>query len=1324
MSSSSLTSLPPSSLRNPLSSEAEEWGNNASTSARPIVRRTFGRARRDSPVEEDIPRQIFFEPQVQARHSPSKALLNRFSESSSAWRDSLAGLGATGEKEDDEIDPDEMEKAMAQMRKAARGVDLPPPSDFRPTSLDHNAVPARDSTALHLSKPPLLSKSSTSTLTAPPTSSPPPTARIFSPNTLLSQAAREPDKSEAESDESSPPVRRLSSKASGKQRRIIASDDEEEPARRSHEGTDKSASPTPRASRTRRRVSSEQTSHSQSGDDDDESTPDLVQMLIDRIADREPEDEAAEINQKPTSEDPVDLFDDDEDSIKPRGSKAPKPLNKKDLKTMQSDMARMRREREAASFKVESERLPISSWFQMAQHVVNPPTKSYPGDPKMPALTFGSSPPTSPSQVTPPEDISAFTPSSANARKSLQGSSLVNGVTHRTSSPTPQITLGATTRMLDSHEDDDEDMPTITEILAKGYEKRLEEENRRKNLDKLQALKLAALREQAGRPLLAREDDDFTIFEDELRKPTIEEHRGPDAKAVLHRDSALPALSRNRQQQLRYAGKSGKVKAEVTETFAEYAGRKYDHAGQRVALGGAKPAGQKQGREIPISAQQVEAMMKLGHQKQATEQRRAKEENWGRVRILPKKEQQDMSDLITAVPEDFAAESDDADEDDDDEDFAMSEDGSQSAEEGLVYSGEEDEGEGEEGEGVAESLTLDDSDESPIRLSAEPSDADKENLPEGNDEEGEDTNLVKPPTHRRSRKVIFGSDDESEIPRAPTVNRAPLQEMPVPQVTQKSSGSLFGNVGGFDADASQGFSQLFEATQPADQPTRRDDGFAGLRSGGPVGLLPAHALLPKVNITETQARRDAALIAAEAEVEAEEAMLFVETEPKQQYLNEQGLFTQTKPVRRASTPSSDVDDADGGGPLAGKSGYSFLSNMGSSRDSQEAPNGESSTTDVGTSRVTVPSPSQPDGPLRRLKRRTSNDLSAQVEAQAPPSTATAKNAFDMLMTSRSAPPKAEERRRLRETNLFDEQAEESDEDNGWAPLGGPEDEDDDKDDEGFLPDLVDDVAIDEDEQARNRELAAEKQREIEAADDARREAQAKKVVEGEYRIKRKGVDFFSDDEDDHQGRKISSKDRKAFKRARKAELEAKHGEENAFVKSMIDDMESDNESVEEDPAPQSLSPPTARRSAREQRDMLKEIAERNRGKDLTRLDDQMDEELGFDDSDGLFSRLPLVDPELSDTETTTFTSFAVSRIKRRKLTKIGSETRSVESLQKFISEESSTTRRTGGPMGVSVVVTGGSNGRPHIHRNTSSGGKSVPRPSGGSVLLSKGNRFG
>ena len=122
----------------------------------------------------------------------------------------------------------------------------------------------------------------------------------------------------------------------------------------------------------------------------------------------------------------------------------------------------------------------------------------------------------------------------------------------------------------------------------------------------------------------------------------------------------------------------------------------------------------------------------------------------------------------------------------------------------------------------------------------------------------------------------------------------------------------------------------------------------------------------------------------------------------------------------------------------------------------------------------------------------------------------------------------------------------------------------------------------------------------------------------------------------------------------------------------------------------------------------------------------MDDELGLEGPAATSSRLPRVDPELSDSEDITATAnFSVNRMVRTKLIKNGSETiRSKESLEKFISDEGATTRRMGGPAGVSVVVKGGSEGRPHVQRNTSSGGRTTQRSSGGGVLLSKGTRFG
>lgn len=126
------------------------------------------------------------------------------------------------------------------------------------------------------------------------------------------------------------------------------------------------------------------------------------------------------------------------------------------------------------------------------------------------------------------------------------------------------------------------------------------------------------------------------------------------------------------------------------------------------------------------------------------------------------------------------------------------------------------------------------------------------------------------------------------------------------------------------------------------------------------------------------------------------------------------------------------------------------------------------------------------------------------------------------------------------SNWIDNQAEESDEDGGWAPVGGRgSDDEEEGEEDGYIADLVDDQAIDDEEKTRQDGLAAVKQREIELADDAKREAEAKKIIQGEHRVKRKGADFFSDDDDEEEGggkrRKWSKKER------RKRKLEREDG---------------------------------------------------------------------------------------------------------------------------------------------------------------------------------------
>jgi mediator of replication checkpoint protein 1 len=68
--------------------------------------------------------------------------------------------------------------------------------------------------------------------------------------------------------------------------------------------------------------------------------------------------------------------------------------------------------------------------------------------------------------------------------------------------------------------------------------------------------------------------------------------------------------------------------------------------------------------------------------------------------------------------------------------------------------------------------------------------------------------------------------------------------------------------------------------------TNAQDAFAGLRAQGPIGLIPTDAMLPGVNISDTQAARDNALIAGEIEGAMQSQTL--QSQKKEMYINEAG----------------------------------------------------------------------------------------------------------------------------------------------------------------------------------------------------------------------------------------------------------------------------------------------------------------------------------------------------------------------------------------------------------------------------------------------------
>lgn len=189
------------------------------------------------------------------------------------------------------------------------------------------------------------------------------------------------------------------------------------------------------------------------------------------------------------------------------------------------------------------------------------------------------------------------------------------------------------------------------------------------------------------------------------------------------------------------------------------------------------------------------------------------------------------------------------------------------------------------------------------------------------------------------------------------------------------------------------------------------------------------------------------------------------------------FFTQTKP--RTQYPSQMPDTARR--QLAGSSDISLLNGLAASPDkvgesTERSPAAPSSET------------AQPDSPaadgqaLRRLRRRDSSDeFSYAADAveptqiTSPPAPARERDALSYLMANRHR----HTTKQPVKTNLVDEQAEESDEDDGWGDSARKGDDDDEGEEgEGFVEGLVDDQVVHEATKRAQDELAEEKRRQV------------------------------------------------------------------------------------------------------------------------------------------------------------------------------------------------------------------------------------------------------
>ena len=435
-------------------------------------------------------------------------------------------------------------------------------------------------------------------------------------------------------------------------------------------------------------------------------------------------------------------------------------------------------------------------------------------------LAFGakSSPKTSPSHKLPADDIIAFTPSSDNNRalKAQAMNESTISICEPASSPTPATGRIAKSRTVvpstseAPEADHDQRLGDIKLVFDKEVARQNEEQKRKERIAALAAAKAAALQRRPPVPKQVSEDDDedFEIVREvkpELSSSSVPNKtdpvkRGPDAKAILNRNisSTSPQISRHKQVIMRHAGKSSRAKDSLTETFVDFAGKAFDHAGMSRRNGGAIPAGQKKGREAALSPAQLDALMRKNHLQQAEMVRRKKEEAWGRVKALPMKQTPDIEALVAAtarqIPEDEISE-------DDDDDFVPDDEGADAGEEEeddrLQYSGEEDEG------SQAEDVDVD----------------------EGQQVDTQEDDVLQEASNARSptptlQVVEAPTDAEDTTPkqsqhRLRTESSNSLKVPSGEQDREASQGDL--DFGGF-GDEAGGFSQLFEATQTSEGP--------------------------------------------------------------------------------------------------------------------------------------------------------------------------------------------------------------------------------------------------------------------------------------------------------------------------------------------------------------------------------------------------------------------------------------------------------------------------------------------------------------------------
>ncbi|KAF9649593.1 hypothetical protein BDM02DRAFT_3268545 [Thelephora ganbajun] len=347
--------------------------------------------------------------------------------------------------------------------------------------------------------------------------------------------------------------------------------------------------------------------------------------------------------------------------------------------------------------------------------------------------------------------------------------------------------------------------------------------------------------------------------------------------------------------------------------------------------------------------------------------------------------------------------------------------------------------------------------------------------------------------------------------------------------------------------ARKGFSQLF-GTAPGrsltfgESPKKspRKGGFDAFRKGDDefgFSLSFDAELQPALEVSSTALRRADDIFQNEQEMIMQAAQASAKPKKPQLYIDENGFLTQSRPVGANPQLYYPTTQAT---PLTTRKPLGTLA--------VESPPIFSDPDDPGS-----PSPSKP---ARRLRRRGSDSSApgGSPLSSHPPK----RSAFEILAV---VAQKAKEKKSLKKSEFVEAEAQESDEDDGFGFKKKTADDDEgdsDADDDKPVEGLVDDTVMDEATLAGK--LVQEKFKEHQEQDDVQLEKQARDIVEGKKRAKRRGFDLGSD-ESGSEDEDADRRRRKSIKKPRldDGKLEGIGGDvdPSAFLRAYNSNLEDD-----------------------------------------------------------------------------------------------------------------------------------------------------------------------